>query len=150
MKRRWNIAVWAGFLLVLSAPLAYGLIFVRFPATRDVPWATLPVFIAGFALLALGLKRAFREPQLYRGRIAGTILATLGLALFALFGYSLVYLAHQLPPSIGAPRVGQRAPDFTLMDQDGSPVTLSRLLAGDAGGGDQAGGVVLIFYRGYW
>ena len=150
MKRRWNIAVWAGFLLVLSAPIAYGLIFIRFPATRDVPWATLPIFIAGFALLALGLKRAFREPQLYRGRIAGTILTALGVALFGFFGYGLVYLAHQLPPSTGAPHVGQQAPDFTLPDQDGNPVTLSRLLDGDSGGGGRTGGVVLIFYRGFW
>ena len=39
-------------------------------------------------------------------------------------------------------RAGQPAPDFTLPDADGQPVSLSQLLA--------AGPVVLVFYRGNW
>src|SRR5215467_1400009 len=39
-------------------------------------------------------------------------------------------------------KVGERAPDFTLPDVDGSPVTLSELL--------KHGPVVLTFYRGEW
>jgi peroxiredoxin Q/BCP len=38
----------------------------------------------------------------------------------------------------GAIKVGERAPDFTLLDTDGKPVTLSRLLAD--------GPVILAFY----
>ena len=45
---------------------------------------------------------------------------------------------------------GTEAPDFTLPDQDGNPVTLSKLLQGDGGGGGGGGGAFLIFYRGYW
>jgi peroxiredoxin len=56
---------------------------------------------------------------------------------------------RQLPLSSGAPRVGQAAPDFTLTDQDGNPVTLSNLLRG-GGAGELGGPVLLIFYRGYW
>ena len=37
--------------------------------------------------------------------------------------------------------VGQQAPDFTLSDQSGKPVSLS------AARGQK---VVLVFYRGYW
>ncbi len=38
--------------------------------------------------------------------------------------------------------VGKSAPDFTLTDQDGKPVTLSNYRGKKA--------VVLVFYRGYW
>jgi len=150
MKRRWNISVWAGFLVVLLALVTYLTIFIRFPATRDVPWATLLIFVAGLALIARGLRRAYREPQLYRGRIAGSILMGLGVALVALFCFNIFYFARRLPSSTGAPRVGQKAPDFTLPDKDGNLVTLSGLLDSRAGGAERVNGAVLIFYRGYW
>jgi len=150
MKRRWNISVWAGFLVVLSAIVTYLLVFLRFPSTRDFPWATLLIFAAGLALIVRGVRRAFREPQSYRGRIAGPILLGLGIALFGFFCFNVFYFLRQLPPSEGAPRVGQRAPDFTLPDKDGNPVTLSKVLEPGAGGADRVNGVVLVFYRGYW
>jgi len=64
-------------------------------------------------------------------------------------------LAAQLPPSKGAPKAGQRAPDFTLPDSTGRPVTLSTLRAGaptvDGSTAEIRGQwVLLIFYRGYW
>jgi hypothetical protein len=40
------------------------------------------------------------------------------------------------------PKVGDRAPDFTLPDRSGQPVSLASLLA--------RGPVVLSFYRGRW
>lgn len=39
-------------------------------------------------------------------------------------------------------KIGEKAPDFTLEDQDGKPVTLSSYRNRRA--------VVLVFYRGYW
>ncbi len=39
--------------------------------------------------------------------------------------------------------VGDLAPDFTLLDQDGQPHTLSGALA-------KQDAVVLVFYRGHW
>jgi peroxiredoxin len=47
-----------------------------------------------------------------------------------------------LPASAAAPRVGQKAPDFTLPDQNGRTVALADLISDN--------GVLLIFYRGYW
>jgi len=53
---------------------------------------------------------------------------------------------RQVPASSGAPRVGQLAPDFFLLDQSGKPVGLGDLLSGPSG----AKPVVVIFYRGFW
>ncbi|HKV28835.1 MAG TPA: hypothetical protein VJN90_11245 [Candidatus Acidoferrales bacterium] len=57
----------------------------------------------------------------------------------------------QLPPSKNAPKVGEKARDFTLPDSMGKPVRLYDLLSSrPAPGSAIAGWVILIFYRGYW
>jgi len=70
--------------------------------------------------------------------------------LFALLLYSAAASA-QLGPKDGpdlAPtdlnriKIGQAAPDFTLQDTDGKPITLSDFRDKKS--------VVLVFYRGYW
>ena len=150
MKRRWNVSLLLGFLLILAAFVTYIAIFIRFPLTRDIPWVTYLIFAAGLALLVRGLVRAYREPRLYRGRIGGPILLSLGLALIGFFGYTIHYGTRQIPVSANAPRPGEKAPDFALPDQDGVTVSLSGLLAGGTSGAEKINGVVLIFYRGYW
>jgi hypothetical protein len=154
MKRGWNLFVWAGFLTTLVGFVSYFLFFYRFPITRDFPWANLLVLTGGIILLAVGLKRAFIQPERYRGKISGSILAVVSVLVFALFGFYNFYLAKQLPESKGAPRVGEKAPDFTLPDKDGRPVTLLTLLTssidGDADGQQRPNAALLIFYRGYW
>jgi hypothetical protein len=149
MKRRWNLSIWLGFLIVIGAPFLYLTVFVRFPALRDVPWTTLPIFALGIGLMARGIRRAWRQPEAYRGRIAGPILLSAGVAGLAFFAFGIFYAARQLPASAGTPRVGRKAPEFTLQDTDGRPVTLAELLAPDAGAA-RVDGVVLIFYRGFW
>jgi hypothetical protein len=153
-KRSWNWALWAGFVLVLVGLFSYIPFFAQFPVTRDFPWVNLLMFVAGAALLGLGLVRAFRKPQQYRGRIFGSVLALLGVLGIGMFCWGVFVEARHLPASAAAPRVGQRAPDFTLPDQDGRPVTLAELVSSPATAPATAGvrsnGVLLIFYRGYW
>jgi len=148
---RRNGLLWAGFLLSLAAFLSYFVFFVRFPATRDVPWVNLLLFAAALLVLGVGTRRAFRQPALYRGKIAGPILLLLSAAVLGLF---LLYNFHfsRLPASPSAPRVGQKAPDFVLPDQNGEPVQLARLLESSTGQKGTAGKswVLLVFYRGYW
>ncbi len=161
MKRNWNLALWVGFALVLAGIVSYPLLFIRYPVTRDVPWASLAIMALGLALLGAGIARAFRRPDAHRGKIFGSVFGILSVALAAFFCYGVFYATRQLPASHGAPKVGEITPDFTLPDSQGNPVTLSAVLnssfvpngstaaaAGTASA--QTAGTVLIFYRGYW
>jgi AhpC/TSA family len=141
--KRHNILLWIGFALVLLAVGTYIPIFAVFAVTRDIPWANYLHFLAGGILLALGLRRAFGQPQIYRGKILGSILAGLSLLLFALFCFGIFYISKTIPASETAVRVGQPAPNFTLANWDGKQVSLSARLKNNRA-------VVLIFYRGYW
>jgi vacuolar-type H+-ATPase subunit I/STV1 len=145
MKRKWNWSIWVGFVVALTGLFSYEF-FARFPITRDFPWANFLLFGIGLALLVIGLFRAFGRPQVYRGKIFGSILAAIAVLCIAFFSYVIFYVLHQVPASAGAPRVGQKAPDFFLLDQNGNPVGLGDLLRGPAG----PKAVALIFYRGFW
>jgi len=142
VKKNWNWSLWIGFLFALAAFVSYGF-FAQFPITRDFLWANLLLFAVGGILLVLGLFRAFGKARVYRGKILGPILVTLGILMFGLFSYVFFYELRQVPPSTGAPQVGQKAPDFTLSDQDGKDVSLRDLVT-------KSKAVALIFYRGFW
>lgn len=161
---RFNWPVWAGFLLSLIAFLSFPIVFVWFPVTRDFPWANLVLFGIAGVLLLVGVRRAFapdRGPQAgsplgvadrahpTRSKIAASVLTLLSLAIFGFFVVSMFIIARRLPASQSAPRIGQKAPDFTLSDTNGKQVSLAELLASPVNGKTPKG-VVLVFYRGYW
>ena len=143
IRPRHNVFVWIGFGTALFAFLSYIPLFAPIPATRDVPWVNYLLFLVAACLLAVGLRRAFRQPELYRGKISGSILGVLTVFMFGFFCYGILYASKDVPSSASALHVGQQAPAFTLASADGRQVTLSKLLADNRG-------VVLIFYRGYW
>jgi len=142
MKRRWNWPIWVGFVVVVAGLFSYGF-FARFPTTRDFPWTNLLLFGIGGALLIVGLFRAFGRPRVFRGKFFGSIFAAIAVLVVAFISFELFYVLRQLPASAGAPRVGQKAPDFILLDQNGKPIGLGDLLSGSRA-------VALIFYRGFW
>ena len=142
MKRKWNWPLWVGIAVAVGGLFSYEF-FARYPITRDFPWANLLLFGIGSALLIVGLFRAFGRPQLYRGKIFGSIFAAITLFFFAFFSYAIFYVLRQVPLSAHAPRVGEKAPEFTLVDQNGRSVALADLLSGSRA-------AVLIFYRGFW
>ena len=119
LKRRWNILIWAGFAFVIAALVSYIPLFALFPVTRDVPWVNYLLFLVGGFLLAVGIMRAFRDPEHYRGKISGSILAGLSLVLFGFFVFGMAYATKQIPSSEGALRpVMQRRPLHSSMPQE--------------------------------
>lgn len=158
-KRTWNWRIWAGFFVAFVAFASYGLFFARFSVTRNVPWANWLLFALAVWFLWGGLRRAWRNPvlhggKLHPGKIVGSILALLSLALAGFFGYVTMFASRRLPVSGSAPRAGARAPEFVLADTSGKMVALSALLSepipGREGSEAKPRGVLLIFYRGYW
>jgi len=93
------------------------------------------------------MRRALEPSRVCAGK-SGSILPMLALLILIFFGF-LNSSYSQLPLSTGAPHVGQKAPSFTLPDQHGKPLSLADLLK-PAAGARKSGGLVLIFYRGYW
>ena len=143
MKRRRNVVTWAGFAIVVVALVSYVPFFALFPVTRDVPSANYLLFLLGGVLLAAGVRRAFRDPEHYRGKISGSILAVVSAFLFAFFVLGVTYFGKQIPSAEAAVRVNQQAPPFTLVDTAGKQVSSADLLRAHRG-------LVLVFYRGYW
>ena len=149
--KRLNWPLWVGFVLTLAAFLTYFFIFIWFPFTRDFPWANLVLFLIAGVLLFMGLRRGFASdrPHPRRSKIVSSIVASLGLVVFALFIFTIFVAGRWLPASKGAPQVGRRAPDFTLTDTSGKTVSLNELLTTPLNG-KAPKGVLLVFYRGYW
>ncbi len=150
MKNRFMTwPLWAGFLLSVLAFFSYPFFFVRFPVTRDFPWANLLIYCVAAALIVAGLQRSFGITGKRRARIVGSILTIFSVLVFALFIFVVFVFPRHLPASTHAPQIGQKAPPFTLADTSGNTVSLSDLLNQPVAGKTPSG-VLLVFYRGYW
>lgn len=153
-SRHWNWRLWVGFVLSLVALFAYPTYIIRFSLIRAIFWPSVVLFLVAAMLLVSGLRRAFREPQSYRGKISGPVLTTVSVLIFALFGFFNYYVFKNFPAANNAPKVGQRAPEFTLVDTNGKSFSLAQLLstprADSTGSSRPAKGVLVFFYRGYW
>jgi AhpC/TSA family len=66
--------------------------------------------------------------------------------MFVLVFAATVADARPLPDSTGAPKVGQKAPDFRLQEVGGGELSLANTLSSQREGP----WVLLVFYRGYW
>jgi hypothetical protein len=147
--KKINWPIWIGFLLSVFAFLSYYFIFVNWPATRDFPWANLLLFAVAAAFLFIGIRRAFTPQRRLISKIVAPAIATLSALILALFLFGSFVASRWLPSSQGAPQVGQKAPEFTLVDTNNKPVSFSELRTAPINGRTPKG-VLLIFYRGYW
>ena len=150
--RSFNWHIWAGFLLSIIAFVSYTVFFVNFPITRDFPWANLILFMIAAALLFVGVRRAFAPDRSRLAKVGSSILAALGVLIIGAFIFAIFVFARWLPASTGAPRIGNKAPEFTLADANGKATSLAELLTTPINVSNTAKprGVLLIFYRGYW
>ncbi len=120
--------------VVLSAgAVAVYVSLLRVPVIRNHPALYVAAFALATAIAALASWRAARWPNL-----AALVFSA---ALLVLGGYFNFVLAR-IPTTAPVLRVGEPAPDFTLPDAAGAPVTLASFR-------DRTP-VVLVFYRGYW
>lgn len=149
--RRINWPLWVGLLLTVAAFMSFFFIFVRFPITRDFPWANFVLFAIAAVFLFLGLRRGFApdRPHPLRSKIVSLLVTVVGVLVIGLFAFAYFVGGRMLPASKGAPQVGQRAPEFTLPDSTGKQVSLNELMTSPING-KAPRGVLLIFYRGYW
>lgn len=149
LQRRRNSAIWLALLFALGAMLCNMALFMGPPGQRAIAWLSILLALSALLLLAVGLARLFRQPQIYRGKVLSSVLSLVCLLLSALAIF-VFFHARALPPSTGAPQIGQKAPAFTLADITGQPVSLDQLFAPAAGDASPPKAVLLIFYRGYW
>ena len=142
--------MWLGAFLLAAAILSNGLFFAKVPGQQVLPWLNLLLGAAAAAFCVMALQRSRNTPELRRGKAAGWTLSILSILLLAFSILSFI-VARKLPSANGAPQVGQKAPDFTLRDTRGVPVTLAQLLSSPIpGSAEKPKAVLLIFYRGYW
>src|SRR5882724_437250 len=161
-NRQRNWAPWFGLLLALVALLSNAGFFLGLPGQRAIAWLSVALAIAALVCAAVGIMRAFRQPQVYGGKVSSSILGVVSLLIC---GFAALISVHSrdLPVATNAPQVGQKVPEFTLADTNGNKVSLGQLLKIEgrdavlrAGGVTSANynpapkAVLLVFYRGYW
>lgn len=140
-KHRRNHLLWIGPLLVFAGGVSYFTVFVTYPVLRDVPWINLPAVWLGLFLSVVAVVRAFSARSPYRGKVLGSIGLAFSAVLAGLFTLYLFVFSYMLPRPTDVAAPPTIAPDFTLADQHGRPVTLSGL---------RGRNVVIVFYRGHW
>jgi hypothetical protein len=126
--------VWLGPLLAIAAVALYFTVFVNFPITRDVPWASLLLLAIALGASLAGFARSRRKV------IAGAGLA-LTLFLGGFFVWYCYVFSYELPSAELALDVGTPVPAVVLRDDRGQDVDLSALSRDK---------LVLVFFRGHW
>lgn len=126
-----SVLIWIGALLVLAGPLLYGVTIDSRFLHRTGLAAFVPMILGSLVAILGAWSSRKRWPA-----IVASGLVTLTLL------FSVAWLVLTPLPAASAVPVAQQAPDFTLPDQDGKPVTLREVYA--------AGPALLVFYRGHW
>lgn len=149
MSKNANWRLWMGFLLILLAPFFF---FLLFNTLRGAFWISIVLIVLGVVLFADGWRRASAQPELYRGKVAKIVLSVLSLLMIGVFAFGSYMMRQAYSEAKNAPHVGDKAPEFALIDGSGRKVTIAQLLATpvSASAGRVPRGVLLVFYRGYW
>ncbi len=139
--RKPNYLLWVGPVLTFAGVISYFLYFSQFPDLRDFPWVNFPLVILGVVFSGIAVWRAFSRPNIYRGRILGSIGAMLSLTFASLFCFYIFHLSYQVPAETSVTAGLKEIPDLELSDHEGRLVRLNDL---------RGKNVVITFYRGHW
>src|SRR5947209_20444382 len=105
-EKRRNTALLAAWIATPAAFLINLVYFLlQFPGEWLLPWVNLVIFILALALCVTALRCAFGQPEVYRGKIAGSIITVLACLLFA-FTVFAFRVARQMPETAQAPQEG--------------------------------------------
>jgi len=119
-------------LLSLAAIAGY-IVFLRVAAVRNHPELYLVAFAIATLIAGVATWRAAHWPNF----------VALGLSVVLLsLGGVFNFVLAKIPAAPTVLHVGEPAPDFTLPDASGAPVSLASFR--------ERTPVVLVFYRGYW
>lgn len=138
---RWWVPALTGVVALLSGIVPYALLSAagKLPAgLRDDPWPLEVVAVAAAAATLGLLVAAYRQRRV---RVAATVAALLATLSTAFFLAMVHVFSYELPPPPQELAIGSAAPEFTLPDEAGRPVTLASL---------QGHPSLLVVYRGAW
>ena len=148
VEGRRNASLWWGFFLALASMLCNAALFLSPPGQGALPWLSILLAALALIFLAMGLKPAFGADGGRGGKARSSIVAVVSLLLVGL-AVLISFESRGIPASVEAPQVGQKAPEFTLLDTRDQPVSLAELFASTANDPPPKA-VLLVFYRGYW
>src|SRR5260370_32041990 len=103
--KRLNWQIWAGFVISLVAGFSYPFVFVRWPITREFPWANLILFAIAIVFLFLGLGRAFKPDKRIVSKIFCSLATAFGGLLLAGVLFLIFVMGSWMPASAAAPHV---------------------------------------------
>jgi hypothetical protein len=147
--RQRNWAAWLGLLFALMAILSNAGILLGLPGPKFLTWLGVVLTIAAIVCAVIGVMRAFRQSQVYGGKVSSSILGVLSLLICGLVAFGAIH-SRDLPAATNAPQVGQKVPLEQLLKLEGRDAVFR------AGGITTAKfipapkAVLLVFYRGYW
>lgn len=148
VERRWNAPLWWGFALALASMLCNAVLFLSPPGQGVLPGLSIVLAVVSLVFVVRGLKQIFGAANNLSRKIWGSILVLMPLLLIA-FSALVSFKSRAIPASAEAPQVGQKAPEFTLVDTQDHPVSLAGLVAPTENDATPKA-VLLVFYRGYW
>src|SRR4051794_30512229 len=128
--RQRNWAPWIAVLLALAAFLSNAGFFLGVPGQRAIPWLSVTLAIAALVSAVIGVMRAYRQPQVYGGKVSSSILGVVSLLICGVVALTAI-TSRALPAATNAPQVGQKVPDFTLADTHGIKLSLGQLLGNE-------------------
>jgi hypothetical protein len=148
VERRWNAPPWWGLALAIASVLCNPVLFLSPPGRAVLPWLSIVLAVLALVFVGTGLKQIFGAANSGSRKVWGSILVVICLFLIGISAL-VSFKSRCIPSSSEAPQVGQKAPEFTLMDTHDQPVSLAELFSSTANDPPPKA-VLLVFYRGYW